>query len=443
MESLLQGIDGVVVYLDDILVTGRTDEEHLATLEKVLDRMEQAGLRLKRSKCAFMASSVVYLGHRVDAEGLHPNPDKVEAVVQTPRPRSVSELKAYLGLLTYYGRFLPNLSTALAALYALLKRNTPWSWDVRTERAFQASKMLLVSSEVLAHFDPELKLLLACDASPYGIGAVLSHQMPDGSERPIAFASRTLTPVERRYVQIKREGLACVFGVKKFHSYLFGRQFTLQTDNKPLLSLFSAHKPVSPQASGRIQRWALALAMYEYQIAFKPTTSHGNADAMSRLPLPDQPPHMPMPVEVVCLMESLSHTPVTAAQIKGWTKRDPLLSKVLQYVERGWPNVQPTKPSMSPFWTRRGELSTHEGSTLWGSRVVVPLAGRHQLLQELHAGHQGMAKMKSLARSFFWWPKLDADIEAVAGTCGKCQQTRRMPPSAPLHPWSWLSRPWS
>ena len=112
-------------------------------------------------------------------------------------------------------------------------------------------------------------------------------------------------------------------------------------------------------------------------------------------------------------MESLLHTPVTAAQIKGWTKRDPLLSKVLQYVERGWPNVQPTKPSMSPFWTRRGEFSTHEGCILWGSRVVVPLAGRHQLLQELHAGHQGMAKMKSLVHSFFWWPKLDADIEAV------------------------------
>jgi len=212
MESLLQGIDGVVVYLDDILVTGRTDEEHLATLEKVLDRMEQAGLRLKRSKCAFMASSVVYLGHRVDAEGLHRNPDKVEAVVQAPRPRSVSELKAYLGPLSYYGRFLPNLSTVLAPLYALLKRNTPWSWDERSEGAFQASKRLLVSSEVLAHFDPELKLLLACDASPYGIGAVLSHQMPNGSECRIAFASRTLTLVERRYAQIEREGLALFSG---------------------------------------------------------------------------------------------------------------------------------------------------------------------------------------------------------------------------------------
>ena len=146
-----------------------------------------------------MVSSVVYLGHKVDSEGLHPNPDKVKAVVEAPRPSNVTELKSFLGLLTYYGRFLPNLSTTLAPLYALLREGTPWKWSRSANEAFLAAKELLTSSDVLVHFDPEMDLLLACDASAYGVGAVLSHKMPNGSERPIAFASRTLTKVERKY----------------------------------------------------------------------------------------------------------------------------------------------------------------------------------------------------------------------------------------------------
>lgn len=150
-------------------------------LEKVLDGMEQAGLRLKQSKCSFMASSIVYLDHRVDVEGFHPNPDKVDAIVPAPRPRSVSELKAYLGLLTYYGRFLPNLSTVLAPLYALLKWTPPGVGVKELREPFKAPRCCWFLGGACT-FYPELKLLLACDASPYGIGAVLSHHMPDCSE---------------------------------------------------------------------------------------------------------------------------------------------------------------------------------------------------------------------------------------------------------------------
>ena len=209
MESLLQGIPGVGVYLDDILVSGKTEKAHLEVLEQVLDRLEEAGLRLNRGKCVFMTDSVAYLGHIVDAQGLHPDPDKVRAVVEAPQPRCVSELKSFLGLLAYYSKFLPDLATVLAPLYALLRRDTPWSWSKKREEAFQAAKKLLTSADVLVHFDPDLPLLLACDASSYGIGAVLSHRMQDGSERPIAFVSRSLTEVERKYSQIERHWPAC------------------------------------------------------------------------------------------------------------------------------------------------------------------------------------------------------------------------------------------
>lgn len=260
MDTILNGIPGVVVYLDDILVTGATAQDHLKSLEEVLKRLEKAGLWAKKNKCQFMAPSVTYLGHLIDSEGLHPLPEKVKAVEAAPQPQNVHQLKSYLGLLTYYSKFLPNMSTVLAPLYRLLRSDVTREWNAKEESAFKASKDLLTSSELLAHFDPELKIMLACDASAYGVGAVLAHRMPDGSEKPVGYASHSLSKAERNYSQLEREGLACVFGIKRFRQYLFGHPFDLITDHKPLLALLNQHKPTSSQASGRICRWSLFLS---------------------------------------------------------------------------------------------------------------------------------------------------------------------------------------
>ena len=164
----------------------------LSTLETVFDRLEEAGLRVREDKCQFMVPSIMYLGYQIDAERFHPLEDKVQAIVRAPSPKNVQELKAYLGLLMYYSNFLPDLSTKLAPLYLLLRKNASWHWRKKQAVAFEASKELLTSSSFLVHFNPELKLILACDASAYRVGAVLAHQMPDGSERPIGYASHTL-----------------------------------------------------------------------------------------------------------------------------------------------------------------------------------------------------------------------------------------------------------
>ena len=172
----------------------------------------------------------------------------------------------------------------LNPLYSLLRSSTKWRWGSREEAAFQDSKELLLSSQVLVHYSPEQELILACNASDYGLGIVLSHKFPDGQERPIGYHSRTLLPAERIYSQIEKEELACVFAVKRFHNYLFGRSFTLVTNHKPLSTLFASDKCVPTHASARIQRWALTLAMYTYKIKYKCGEAHNNADALSRLP---------------------------------------------------------------------------------------------------------------------------------------------------------------
>ena len=283
------------------------------------------------------------------------------------------------------GDGLPNLFSLLSPLYKLLQKDTTWQWGVDQQNAFEQSKTLLTSSNLLVHFDPSLQIVLACDASNYGIGVVLAHRWPDGSEHPVAFASRSLTKSEKNYSQLEKEGLSCVFGVTKFHSYLFGHPFDLVTDHKPLLALLNEHKPTSPQASARVRRWSLLLSAYEYTMKFRCTSEHSNADALSRVPLREIPAQTETPTELVLLMEHLADSPITAKQIQVLTRRDPTLSTVLHYLQYGWPAK--VNSNLSNYFSRCTKLSVHEGCILWGNRVVIPPQGRTAVLQELHEGH--------------------------------------------------------
>ena len=440
MEGILQGIDHVSIYIDDILITGRSEREHLQRLDEVLTRLETAGMRLRKSKCAFMQSAVDYLGHRIAGDGLHPTPDKIRAITEAPAPTNVQQLRAFLGLVNYYAKFLPNLSSVLAPLYRLLQKDSKWSWGRVEDSAFQEAKSGLTSSSVLTHYDPSKELFLDCDASPYGVGAVLSHRMEDGSRKPIAYASRSLNPAEKRYSQLDKEGLAIVFGVKKFHYYLYGRKFTIHSDHKPLQHLFSESRPIPQLASARIQRWALTLSAYDYTIVYRPGTEMANADSLSRLPLPDTPVSVPLPGETILLMETLHTSPISSEQLKNWSARDPVLSRVLETVRMGWQHLEGVE--FKHYNSRGEELSVQDGCLLWGNRLVIPETARQRVLDELHAGHPGVSRMKSIARSVVWWPGIDAEIVTKVQGCSECQMNQKSPAAAPMHPWEWPSRPW-
>ncbi len=229
-------------------------------------------------------------------------------------------------------------------------------------------------------------------------------------EHPIAFASQSLAPAEKNYSQIDKEALAIVFGVKHFHQYLFGRSFTIKSDHKPLQHLLGEKKGIPAMASARVQRWALMLSAYNFQVQYVPGKENMNADVFSRLPLPVQPKEVPTPEELVFLIEGLEISPVTLPQIKNWTDHDSVLATVRKFVQQGWPRS--VDPEFHPYHTRQLELSIQDQCLLWGSRIIIPKPGREQILDLLHEGHPGMSKMKALARSYVWWSKIDADIEA-------------------------------
>ena len=207
MEQLLQNIPTTVVYLDDMLVSVSTPEEHNLNLRTVLTRLLDKGLRLRKEKCVFRQNSCRYLGHVIDEEGIHLTDDKVMAIKNAPVPQNVQQLRSYLGLIHYYHNLLSNISSLLAPLHELTCLDTKWKWGAIHQNAFEHSKALLSSSKILAHYDRQLPFIVSSDASAYGIGSVLSHRIPDGSEKPVAFASRSLSPTEKKYAPLEKESV--------------------------------------------------------------------------------------------------------------------------------------------------------------------------------------------------------------------------------------------
>lgn len=247
--------------------------------------MQSAGLKLEASKCEFFKKELTYLGYTISSQGIRKCKKNVEAIANAPRPQSVTEVRAFCGLANYYAKFVNNMAGILSPLYNLLKKNVEFDWSDQCEKAFTTIKKLIVSDNVLCHFDPELPVTLTCDASNSGIGAILSHKTKNGESKPIAFASRTLSTAETNYGTIHKEALAIIFGVKKFYQFLVGRHFTLETDHKPLLAIFKPSNGIPVMAAGRVQRWAVFLSGFNYTVEYV-KGQQNLSDTLSRLPIP-------------------------------------------------------------------------------------------------------------------------------------------------------------
>lgn len=386
METILAGIPGVVCFLDDILITGENNEVHTERLYEVCSRLKANGLTVSKKKCEFFCTSVEYLGYILSEEGLSTSPSKVSAIEKAPTPTNVTQLKAFLGMVNYYGKYVPHLSTIAAPLYNLLKRDAIFEWSARCEQAFKLIKSKFVSAPILAHYDPSLPVSLATDSSSYSLGCVLSQAQRDGSERPICYASRTLSRAEIGYSVIDKEALGIIYGVKRFNQYLYGRKFTLITDHKPLLSIFGPKKGLPAYAASRLQRYALFLTNYDFDIKYVKSQAN-NADCLSRLPVNVKDLQIESDdvnyVGTYLQFIQGNDIPIDFNNVREETKKDVLIKNVLNYVLYGWPSNQPDVDNdLKPYFQRQAELTIENGIIMWGHRIVVPHTLRQPLLKE-------------------------------------------------------------
>ncbi|KRX23801.1 Transposon Ty3-G Gag-Pol polyprotein [Trichinella nelsoni] len=405
METALRGLTWktCLVYLDDIIVFGRTEEEHLERLEE---------LEVKPWKCQLMSRSVRYLGHIVTQHGIGTDPDETAAVQQWPVPRCVREVRQFLGLASYYRRFVRNFAGVANPLHALTKKGEKWHWDQKEEEVFNFLKRALVSPPILAHPNFDRPFLLDVNASEDAIGAVLSQQDERGPPGVIAYASRSLSRAERSYCATRREMLALVWATRHFRPYLYGRW--VRNFREP---------------EGQVARWLEKLAEFDFEVVHRPGKKHQNADALSRRACREcGSGDDSSDIQVAGTLESVS-------PVGRWQKKGAELMQVREWIEEKWPQLASEGSLwMKSLWSQRGRIVLQEGIVCrtWEipdtveSRLlpVIPRRNITEILTAIHnqptGGHLGVAKTLAKVRQRYYWPQQREDAEYWCRACQTC-----------------------
>ena len=289
MLQILDGLDGVECLMDDVLIHGPITTIHDERLRAVVERMEAAGVTLNVDKCELSKPSMKFLGHVIDANGIHADPAKVKAVTDLEPPKTASEVRRILGMVNQLGKFIPDLAEKTQPMRELLSKKNAWHWDQNQQKAFDEMKQALINSPVLAHCDVKAPKKVSADASSFGLGAVLLQKKETADKnstwKPVAYASRAMTSVEQRYAQIEKESLAVTWACEKFSHYLIGTNFVIETYHKPLVPLLGS-KDIA-ELLARIQRFRMRLMKLSYSVVHVPGKDVHTADTRSRAPIAD------------------------------------------------------------------------------------------------------------------------------------------------------------
>lgn len=433
MDTILRGLKWHICmcYLDDVVIFGSTFEEHNRRLEVVLDCIENAGLVLNSKKCHFGERQTLVLGHLVDKDGIRPDPQKTAAVEAFKPPRSVKELRSFLGLCSYFRRFIPAFADVAYPLTCLLHKDAVFEWTHECDASFRQLKFLLTTGPILRHFDPAAPTEIHTDASGVGVGGVLV-QRCGRNEHVIAYASRTLSKPERNYTVTEQECLAVIFAVQRFRSYVYGRPFTIVTDHHSLCWLVNLRDP-----SGRLARWALRLQEYNFTVSYKSGRRHADADCLSRMPLnttlcdADNFDHL-----IASLAPAFPDKETFEKEQREDFSLEPLFNAHDSTTSRG-------------YCVRDGLLYKRNFATT-GARflLVVPEKLRSSILQVMHddptSGHLGAARTFHRAQERFYWPRMRRSTEMYVASCAQCQAHKHLtttpagllqpltPPSSPF-----------
>lgn len=430
----LSGVHGVIAYFDDILIFGRTIEEHNLNLDVVLSKISKSGLTLNLLKSKICVPKVKFLGHIISGSGIAADEKKTQAIRDMSPPRNKKDLQRFLGMIVYLAKFVPNLSQETNTLRRLLSNKVEWLWTENEQKCFDHLKQLVMTTPVLSYFNSEKETILSVDASPYGLGAFIAQD-----NHPIEYASVSLTPTQQRYNHIEKELLALTYGCERFHYFLFCKKFKIQTDHRPLLGLLK--KPID-ELSPRIQRLAIRLLRYNFDLVYVPGKQMLVADALSRDPNSEK-------INTDYLDTQLFIHAVIATSTENEKRlisainEDSTLSKVKYYVLQGWPDHKSNvSTEAKKFWNIRSEIYVHKDVLFYKKRLLIPLKLQHEFLELMHKSHQGVVSSKKLAQECIYWPGICNDIENLVLSCQTCQKYARRNQREPLQPHKIPDLPW-
>ncbi|XP_047984727.1 uncharacterized protein K02A2.6-like [Leguminivora glycinivorella] len=427
LEKLLVKCDGVINFIDDILVFGEDEQQHDMRLEMVLKVIKENNIQLNEQKCIYKVKQVHFLGHELSKHGVKPLPKYMESITTFRLPITIEELQSFLGLVNYVNKWLPNLATRTEPLKELLRKKLGKKSDIRPywtseqDKAFTELKDALSKIQTLGFYDIKDKTQVIADASPVGLGAILI-QTDSNGPRIIAYGNRTLTDCERKYSQTEKEALALVWSVEHFNIFLFGKKFDLITDHKPLEILFgSRSKPCA-----RIERWVLRLQSYDYNVIYKPGKVN-IADPLSRLckligaQSAGGDEHIHQIVE-----EARPHAISMSAIIEASINDEEIRGVKNGVYEKEW------HETVKGYKIFENELCFYGDILLRGNRIVIPQKLRKGVLDAAHEGHPGIVAMKGRLRSKVWWPRIDKDVENLVKSCKSCTLVGLPNPPTPL-----------
>ena len=436
-EILVEHQAHTIVWFDDILVHSKNNEDHERDLSGTLNALRNANVKLKQDKCEFRKEEVTFLGFRINKHGIHPEEEKIKAIVDMPSPTDIHELRRFLGMTNFLGRHLKNLSSVLHPLNALLRKEAAWCWGPPQEEAFNKVKVMLTSAPTLAFYDASRPTTVSADASSYGLGAVLL-QDHDGVQRPVAYCSRSLTPTEQRYAQIEKELLASVWACERFNRYLVGLDFTLLTDHKPLIPLINS-KDLS-DIPIRCQRLMIRISRFAPHAVYCPGKDMQVPDTLSRCPSTLETSEINVNEAAISdyVGQVTSSWPVSdkfVEKVREETQQDMKILAAIEYTLCGWPAYKDNvNLEAREFFPVRAELSVVDGLLTFGDRICIPSSLRSAVLQNIHQGHQGITKCRERAKTAVWWPGISAEIKDLVASCAKCIEKQPAQRHEPLNP---------
>ena len=447
MHLVLKGLcwSDCLVYLDDIIIFGRTLQEHRKRLSVVLSRLTEAGLKINPKKCKLLSERVIVLGHVVTRDGISTDSEKVRVIKEWPVPENESQLRAFLGTAGYYRGFVPNYADIAAPLHSASQKGERFRWTAECEEAFRNIKRKLMNAPILAFPQLDVTFILDTDASDSGLGAVLS-QVQDGKERVLAYAARALSKAERNYSTTRKELLALVWGTEHFETYPYGRQFLARTDHSALQWLKNFKSP-----KGQVARWLERLSDFDFEVEYRPGQSHGNADGLSRLAW--ESTTLAEHDEDAVLIQSINVEPLSRESMKATLKQDPVLSQVANWLKVGARparrDVEGGGRKLLSYWAQWGRLFLKDGLVFrrWENETtgeeiyqqvclpdsLVPKV-LHALRDSPSAGHLGVSKTLEKVRRRFYWHGMREDVESHIRRCGPCAEVNdpNKLPKAPL-----------